>query len=129
MYETYGLTNEDIFRLGEMLILGIVAVLIILCVIRPLFSAILECEEERSDHLQEKIDRALIYAEILIDNPDSSPEELRWYLDQMVRRLTGSDYVHYIDMLERDSKYDAQWDVGMKPIYFDETTEENDEHA
>lgn len=51
-----GLTREDVFRLGEMLVLGIVAVLIILLVIRPLIARAFEKSEAAED---EEMDRLL----------------------------------------------------------------------
>jgi flagellar M-ring protein FliF len=51
-----GLTREDLFKLGEMLVLGIVAVLIILLVIRPLIARAFEKSEQAED---EEMDRLL----------------------------------------------------------------------
>nr|WP_196242250.1 flagellar basal-body MS-ring/collar protein FliF [Azospirillum oleiclasticum] len=50
-----GMTKDDIFRIAEMVVLGIVAVLIILLVIRPLISRAFERAEAQDDDEMDKL--------------------------------------------------------------------------
>ena len=45
-YDFFGLNKADLMRVGELLVLGVVAILVLLLVVRPLLGRLLEVDEE-----------------------------------------------------------------------------------